>query len=87
MRYRRQVIVASHPALGLSSQSSFVSGPMAISVIGGLIASTLITLVIVPVLYRIIEGFKERRGHGPHVEDEGAEAPAGRHALVVGDRE
>lgn len=53
------------PALGLSGQSSFVSGPMAIAVIGGLIASTLITLIIVPVLYRMIEGFKERRGSGP----------------------
>lgn len=38
------------PALGLAGQSSFVSGPMAIAVIGGLIASTLITLIIIPVL-------------------------------------
>lgn len=49
------------PALGLASQSSFVSGPMAISVIGGLIASTLITLIIIPVLYRIFEGWRGRR--------------------------
>lgn len=66
------------PALGLSGQSSFVSGPMAIAVIGGLIASTLITLVIVPVLYRMVEGAKERRGHEPEVIDEPAtegEAP------------
>ncbi len=53
------------PALGLSGQSSFVSAPMAVAVIGGLVASTLITLVIVPVLYRMIEGLKERRGHDP----------------------
>src|SRR5699024_5704280 len=44
------------PALGLSGQSSFVSVPMSIAVIGGLIASTLITLIIVPVLYRMTEG-------------------------------
>ncbi|WP_162274477.1 efflux RND transporter permease subunit [Tessaracoccus flavus] len=50
------------PALGLSGQSSFVSGPMAVAVIGGLVASTLITLIIVPVLYRMIEGWKQRRG-------------------------
>lgn len=47
------------PALGLASQSSFVSAPMAVAVIGGLVASTLITLVIVPVLYRMTEGTAE----------------------------
>ena len=47
------------PALGLAGQSSFVSAPMSIAVIGGLIASTLITLVIVPVLYRMTEGTAE----------------------------
>lgn len=48
------------PALGLAGQSSFVSAPMSIAVIGGLIASTLITLVIVPVLYRMTEGTTQR---------------------------
>lgn len=48
------------PALGLAGQSSFVSAPMSIAVIGGLIASTLITLVIVPVLYRMTEGTSEK---------------------------
>ncbi|WP_343955813.1 efflux RND transporter permease subunit [Yaniella flava] len=47
------------PALGLAGQSSFVSAPMSIAVIGGLIASTLITLVIVPVLYRMTESTAE----------------------------
>lgn len=48
------------PALGLAGQSSFVSAPMSIAVIGGLFASTLITLVIVPVLYRMSEGAAQR---------------------------
>ena len=48
------------PALGLASQSSFVSAPMAVAVIGGLVASTLITLIIVPVLYRMTEGTAEK---------------------------
>ncbi|MGO1959959.1 MAG: efflux RND transporter permease subunit [Yaniella sp.] len=48
------------PALGLAGQSSFVSAPMSIAVIGGLVASTLITLVIVPVLYRMTEGTAQR---------------------------
>ena len=48
------------PSLGIAGQSSFVSAPMSIAVIGGLIASTLITLVIVPVLYRMTEGTAQR---------------------------
>ncbi len=68
------------PALGLSSQSSFVSGPMAISVIGGLIASTLITLIIVPVLYRMIEGVKERHGRTPQPVATEPDQPAPRRA-------
>ncbi len=48
------------PSLGLAGQSSFVSAPMSIAVIGGLVASTLITLVIVPVLYRMTEGTAQR---------------------------
>ena len=47
-------------ALGLSSSTGFISQPLAIVVIGGLISSTLLTLVLLPVLYRFIEGAKER---------------------------
>ncbi|WGH92199.1 efflux RND transporter permease subunit [Auritidibacter ignavus] len=51
------------PALGLSGQSSFVSAPMAIAVIGGLAFSTVVTLIIVPVLYSLTErGGTYRRG-------------------------
>lgn len=48
-------------ALGLSSSSGFISQPLAITVIGGLVTSTLLTLVLLPVLYRLVEGAKERR--------------------------
>ncbi|MDO5503672.1 MAG: efflux RND transporter permease subunit, partial [Actinomycetia bacterium] len=64
------------PALGLASQSSFVSGPMAISVIGGLIASTLITLIIIPVLYSLFESFQERRASRGRHRPESVEAAA-----------
>ena len=37
-----------------------VRAPMAVVVIGGLIASTLLTLVVVPVVYSLIEGLRER---------------------------
>ena len=40
-------------ALGLDSDSSFRS-PMAIAVIGGLITSTLLSLVVVPVVFTYV---------------------------------
>lgn len=48
-------------ALGLSGGGVFISKPLAIVVIGGLLSSTLLTLVLVPVLYHLVEGHKERR--------------------------
>ncbi|HEX5597661.1 MAG TPA: efflux RND transporter permease subunit [Micromonosporaceae bacterium] len=49
-------------AFGLTGQGGFVSQPLAIVVIGGLISSTLLTLVLVPALYTMVEGVKERWG-------------------------
>lgn len=48
-------------ALGVTGGGGFISQPLAIVVIGGLISSTLLTLVLVPVLYRLVEGRRERR--------------------------
>lgn len=45
-------------ALGFSSNSGFISQPLAITVIGGLVSSTALTLVLLPVLYRLVEGAK-----------------------------
>src|SRR5215218_6385205 len=47
-------------ALGITGGGVFISQPLAIVVIGGLISSTLLTLVLVPVLYAIIERAKQR---------------------------
>lgn len=48
-------------AAGFSANSGFISQPLAVSVIGGLVSSTLLTLVLLPVLYRFLERGKERR--------------------------
>ncbi|MFC4560677.1 efflux RND transporter permease subunit [Nocardiopsis mangrovi] len=48
-------------ALGITGGGAFISQPLAIVVIGGLITSTLLTLILVPVLYTMTEGRKERR--------------------------
>lgn len=54
------IFALSPLAFGITG-GGFISQPLAIVVIGGLVSSTLLTLVIVPVLYWLIEGRKERR--------------------------
>ncbi|MFE4197689.1 efflux RND transporter permease subunit [Paenarthrobacter sp. NPDC056912] len=73
-------------ALGLTGGGGFISQPLAIVVIGGLVSSTALTLVLVPVLYKLVEGRREKRqllkslqekptpNHG---NDAAAEGPAG----------
>ncbi|MEN9715978.1 MAG: hypothetical protein RJA35_1445 [Actinomycetota bacterium] len=48
-------------ALGVTGGGGFISRPLAVVVIGGLFSSTVLTLVIVPVLYWLAAGRKERR--------------------------
>ncbi|MFI7100501.1 efflux RND transporter permease subunit [Streptomyces sp. NPDC050161] len=48
-------------ALSITGDGGFISQPLAVVVIGGLITSTLLTLLLVPTLYAVIELRKERR--------------------------
>ncbi|MDO9395364.1 MAG: efflux RND transporter permease subunit [Herbiconiux sp.] len=48
-------------AVGLTGHGGFISQPLAIIVIGGLVSSTLLTLIVLPVLYNLVEGTRERR--------------------------
>ncbi|GAA2948903.1 MULTISPECIES: efflux RND transporter permease subunit [Streptomyces] len=48
-------------ALGVTGEGGFISQPLAVVVIGGLISSTLLTLLLVPTLYAMVELRKERR--------------------------
>ena len=49
-------------ATGLTgSGGGFISQPLAIVVIGGLLSSTVLTLIVLPALYSLVEGAKERR--------------------------
>ena len=55
-------------ALGLSKAGVFIAGPLAIVVIGGLTSSTILTLLLVPTLYVIVEDIRgrfSRRGTTP----------------------
>jgi HAE1 family hydrophobic/amphiphilic exporter-1 len=48
-------------ALGVTGEGGFIAQPLAVVVIGGLLTSTLLTLLLVPTLYTMIEIRKERR--------------------------
>ena len=49
-------------ATGLTGAGGgFISQPLAIVVIGGLLSSTVLTLLVLPALYSLVEGAKERR--------------------------
>ena len=48
-------------AIGITGSGGFISQPLAIVVIGGLLSSTVLTLVVLPALYSLVEGAKERR--------------------------
>jgi HAE1 family hydrophobic/amphiphilic exporter-1 len=55
------LILALAPAaigLGAGAESN---GPLAIAVIGGMVTSTLLTLVVVPAAYSLLENWRERR--------------------------
>ncbi|MBK5237802.1 MAG: efflux RND transporter permease subunit, partial [Actinomycetales bacterium] len=47
--------------MGLTGSGGFISQPLAIVVIGGLLSSTLLTLIVLPVLYYLVEGSREKR--------------------------
>ncbi|MFE1177207.1 efflux RND transporter permease subunit [Streptomyces sp. NPDC058773] len=72
-------------ALSITGDGGFISQPLAVVVIGGLITSTLLTLLLVPTLYAMIELRKERRAakkaakrSGPQTEaSDRAPEPAG----------
>jgi HAE1 family hydrophobic/amphiphilic exporter-1 len=74
-------------AVGWTGHGGFISQPLAIVVIGGLISSTVLTLVVLPTLYNLVEGARERRlarkaakgggAGGPGAEGAGPDAPDG----------
>ncbi len=70
-------ILATLPlALG-TSEGSLISAELGTVVIGGLLSSTLLTLVVIPVLYSLATDLKRRLGFRPsHLEDEDEESAA-----------
>ncbi len=61
------ILALTPPALGLGAGAD-TNGPLAIAVIGGMVSSTLLTLVVVPAVYSLVENWLVRRaasGPGP----------------------
>ena len=58
--------------IGVTGHGGFISQPLGIVVTGGLISSTILTLLVLPALYWLVEGARERRlakratHHGAH---------------------
>ncbi len=52
-----------------------LSQPLALVVIGGLVSSTLLTLVVLPVVYLLVEGGRERRANRRAARTAEATAP------------
>ena len=74
LRFRPVMMTATVAALGLvpflvaTGPGSEVQRPLAIVVIGGLVTSTLLTLVVLPVLYRIFDTNQARESGGDEVD-------------------
>ncbi|MEZ5400289.1 MAG: CusA/CzcA family heavy metal efflux RND transporter [Bryobacteraceae bacterium] len=70
LRFRPVMMTATVAALGLvpflfaTGPGSEVQRPLAVVVIGGLVSSTMLTLIVVPVLYRFFEGRESGFGLG-----------------------
>ncbi|SKC67358.1 efflux RND transporter permease subunit [Okibacterium fritillariae] len=55
------ILALTPMALGVTGHGGFISQPLAIVVIGGLLSSTVLTLVVLPTLYALVEGAAQRR--------------------------
>ncbi|CAG7844350.1 Swarming motility protein SwrC [Pseudoclavibacter triregionum] len=55
------ILALTPMALGITGHGGFISQPLAIVVIGGLLSSTVLTLLVLPALYKAVETPRERR--------------------------
>ncbi|MEV0605564.1 efflux RND transporter permease subunit [Polymorphospora rubra] len=69
-------------ALGVTDHGGFISQPLAVVVIGGLVSSTVLTLLLVPTLYTMVESRRGRRRRGGRVERPEPVPPARTDPLV-----
>lgn len=58
------LILAMMPALFGVGAGAETNAPMAAAIIGGMLVSMMLTLLIIPAVYSLVEGLLERRGRG-----------------------
>ena len=84
VRLRPIIMTTVTTVLGLTPMALGSAGgptcraPLAIAVIGGLIVATLLTLIVVPVVYSLVEGLRVRVVGVPRFRDEPRMAPSRR---------
>ncbi len=71
------ILALTPMGLGITGHGGFISQPLAIVVIGGLLSSTVLTLLVLPTLYNLVEGARERRAASRGDAPEGDAAPDG----------
>lgn len=71
--------------LGLTGGGAFIGQPLAVVVIGGLVTSTVLTLLLVPVLYSLVERRSERRRQHLAVSQDRTQDPALSHQTGTPD--
>jgi hydrophobic/amphiphilic exporter-1 (mainly G- bacteria), HAE1 family len=76
-------ILATLPLAVGGQSGSFIAAELGTVVIGGLLSSTLLTLLVIPVLYSLVSGMKRRLGFRPsQLEDQLDEAAPTAEALA-----
>jgi HAE1 family hydrophobic/amphiphilic exporter-1 len=69
------LVLALLPAAFGVGAGAETNAPLAVAVIGGMITSTLLTLVVVPAAYSLVEGWRARRRHSKAAGAAALEAP------------
>ncbi|MEB4614514.1 efflux RND transporter permease subunit, partial [Leucobacter sp. M11] len=76
------ILALTPMAVGLTGHGGFISQPLAIVVIGGLISSTVMTLVVLPTLYYAVERARERSRERRAARGDAVAAPGAAHLAV-----
>ncbi len=83
LRLRPVLMTASVAILGLvpmllsTGVGAETQRPLATVVVGGLFTSTVLTLILLPLIYEWVEEWRERRSHRPSLATDGSEARMG----------
>jgi HAE1 family hydrophobic/amphiphilic exporter-1 len=73
-------------AIGLTSSSAFISRPLGLVVIGGMVSSTILTLIVLPVLYFLLERWREQhRSRRAEAAEDEEDAPRYKRTGVPSD--